>query len=185
MNKFVRGLIVIPFGITKMILIKLFHINSFRGSIMCQISLFTEITLDKGGKLEIGKNFKMRDGAKIRVRKGAVCKIGKNTSVNCNNVITSREKIIIGNDVQFSPNVQIYDHDHEFDIEGGIKVGKYKTGSIEIGNNVWIGANTIILRGTKIGDNVVIAAGSIVKDEVPAGTLFIQKRKNEISLIGR
>lgn len=180
MNKFVRGLVVIPFGITKMILIKLFHIKYFRGPVICQISPFTEITLDNGGKLEIGERFKMRDGAKIRVRKGAICKIGKNTSVNCNNIITSRKKIIIGDNVQFSPNVQIYDHDHDFEIEGGIKVGKYKTGSIEIGDNVWIGANAIILRGTKIGDNAVIAAGSIVKGEIPTGAIFIQKKNNEI-----
>ena len=61
-----------------------------------------------------------------------------------------------------------------------MKAGKYKTGSIEIGNNVWIGANTIILRGTKIGDNAVIAAGSIVKGEVPTGAVIVQKRVSEI-----
>ena len=122
----------------------------------------------------------MRDGAKIRVRKGAVCKIGRNTSINCNNMIACHKRVIIGDDVQFSPNVQIYDHDHDFRAEGGVKAGKYKTGTIEIGNNVWIGANTIILRGTKIGNDAVIAAGSIVKGEIPEGAVFVQKRVNEI-----
>ena len=82
--------------------------------------------------------------------------------------------------MQFSPNVQIYDHDHDFRVEGGVKAGKYKTAPVEIGNNVWIGANTIILRGTKIGDNAVIGAGCVVKGEVPAGAVLVQKRVSEI-----
>ena len=61
-----------------------------------------------------------------------------------------------------------------------MKAGKFRTESIEIGSNVWIGANSVILKGSRIGDNVVVAAGSIVKGEVPSGTVLIQKRINEI-----
>lgn len=68
MNKYARGLVVVPFGAIKMMWTKLYHINSFSGPIICQISPFTEITIDRGN-LSIGKRFKMRDGAKIRVRK--------------------------------------------------------------------------------------------------------------------
>lgn len=180
MNKYVHAAYCVPCGMVKMAWAKLFHGGSFKGPKVSMVSPLTEITLDKGGKLEIGNGFKMRDGAKIRVRKGAVCKIGRNTSINCNNMIACHKRVIIGDDVQFSPNVQIYDHDHDFRAEGGVKAGKYKTGTIEIGNNVWIGANTIILRGTKIGNDAVIAAGSIVKGEIPEGAVFVQKRVNEI-----
>ena len=176
MNRYVHAIYCVPCGMIKMAWTKLFHMKSFKGPKISMVSPLTEITLDRGGKLEIGEKFKMRDGAKIRVRKGAVCKIGNNSSVNCYNMIACRKEILIGNDVQLSPNVQIYDHDHDFRANGGIKAGKYKTGSITIGNNVWIGANSIILRGSKIGDNAVIAAGSIVKGEVPAGAVFIQGR---------
>ncbi len=180
MNKYLHAAYCVPCGMMKMAWTKLFHLSGFKGPLISMISPLTEISLDNGGKLEIGEKFKMRDGAKIRVRKGAICIIGQNTSINCNNMIACREKVIIGSDVQFSPNVQIYDHDHDFRTEGGAKVGKYKTGPVEIGNNVWIGANTIILCGTKIGDNAVIAAGSIVKGEVPAGVVLLQKRVSEI-----
>lgn len=180
MNKYVHAAYCVPCGIIKMLWAKLSHIGEFKGPIISMISPLTEITIDKGAKLEIGEKFKMRDGAKIRVRRNGVCKIGKNTSVNCNNMIVCRDRVIIGDNVQFSPNVQIYDHDHDYRVDGGVKTGQYKTESIEIGSNVWIGANTIILKGTKIGDNVVIAAGSVVKGEVPAGAVFIQKRINEI-----
>ena len=180
MNKYVHAAYCVPCGMVKMAWTKLFHGGSFKDPKVSMVSPLTEITLDKGGKLEIGNGFKMRDGAKIRVRKGAVCKIGRNTSINCNNMIACHKRVIIGDDVQFSPNVQIYDHDHDFRVEGGVKAGKYKTGTVEIGHNVWIGANTIILRGTKIGNNAVIAAGSIVKGEIPEGAVFVQKRVNEI-----
>lgn len=180
MNKYIHAAYCVPCGIIKMAWIKLFHIGNFKGPLFSMVSPLTEISLDNGGRLEIGEKFKMRDGAKIRVRKGAICKIGRNTSVNCNNMIACREKIIIGNDVQFSPNIQIYDHDHDFRVEGGVKAGQYRTGTVEIGNNVWIGANTIILSGSVIEDNAVIAAGSIVKGKVPAGAVFVQKRVSEI-----
>lgn len=159
---------------------KLFHWSSFQGSYISLISPFSELTLDPGAVLIIGKRFKMRDGAKIRVRKNAYCKIGNNVSVSTNNIITCREKVIIGDNVQFSPNVMVYDHDHDFRVQGGIKMGQYKTAPIEIGNNVWIGANAVILRGTKIGNNAVIAAGAVVKGIVPANSVFIQKRQTKI-----
>lgn len=179
MNKYTRGLVVIPCGFIKMIWTKLFHMSSFRGPVVCQISPYTEITLD-GGKLIIGKGFKMRDGAKIRVRKGAVCTIGKNTSVNSNNMIACRECIKIGVNVQLSPNVQIYDHDHDFRTEGGVVDGKYKTAPIEIGDNCWIGANTVILRGTKLGDKCIVGAGCVLKGEYPKGSVIVQKRETEV-----
>lgn len=179
MNKYVRGVVVIPYGAIKMIWTKLFHMSSFSGPVVCQVSPFTEITLD-GGKLTIGKGFKMRDGAKIRVRKGAVCEIGKNTSVNSDNMIACRENIKIGTNVQLSPNVQIYDHDHDFRTEGGIIAGKYKTAPVEIGDNCWIGANTVILKGSKLGDNCVVGAGCVIKGEYQDGSVIIQKRKTDI-----
>ena len=128
----------------------------------------------------IGKKFKMRDGAKIRVRKGAVCIIGNNSSINSNNMIACHERIEIGDDVQLSPNVQIYDHDHDFRAEGGVKAGKFKTAPVKIGNNVWIGANTVILRGTEIGENCVIGAGCVVKGIIPSNSIVIDNRNQEI-----
>ncbi len=179
MNKYLRGLVVIPTGFLKTSLLKIFHPKGFKGIQLAQISPHTEITLEKGS-LRIGHGFKMRDGAKIRVRKDAVCTIGNNTSVNSNNIIVCRESITIGDGVELSPGVQIYDHDHDFRAEGGIHENKYKTAPVVIGNNVWVGANSIILRGTTIGDNCVIGAGCVVKGDYPSNTVIIQKRVTEV-----
>lgn len=179
MNRYLRALVVVPTGVLKMGFAKLFHPKSFHGPALCMVSPHSEITLD-GGKLTIGSGFKMRDGAKLRVRKGAECVLGKNVSLNSNDMIVCHEKIVLGDNIQLSPNVQIYDHDHDYRAEGGLAAMKYKTAPVEIGNNVWIGANCVILRGTKIGDNCVVAAGSVIKGEFPANTLIYQKRETEI-----
>ncbi len=176
MNKYARAMICVPFGFIKMFWTKMFHFRGFSGPLVSLVSPHTEITLEKGAQLHIGSSFKMRDGAKIRIRKGAICIIGNNSSVNSNNIIACHEKIKIGNDVFLSPNVQIYDHDHDFRVKGGVKKGLYKTAPIIIGNNVWIGANTVVLRGTQIGDNCVVGAGCILKGSYKAGTVIVQKR---------
>jgi len=180
MNKYVRAVVCVPCGMIKMAWTKLFHFSSFTGPIISLVSPHTEITMENGAELRIGKNYKMRDGAKIRVRKGGTCIIANNCSINSNDMIACHERIEIGDDVQLSPNVQIYDHDHDFRTEGGVKAGKYKTGAVKIGNNVWIGANTVILRGTELGDNCVVGAGSIVKGKYEAGSVIIQKREDEV-----
>lgn len=57
---------------------------------------------------------------------------------------------------------------------------KFQTSPIVIGNNVWIGANTLILRGTTIGDNCVVAGGSVIRGNYPADTVIVQKRTTEV-----
>lgn len=177
MYRYIRAIICMIYTSIKFSVMKLFEGNNFKYSLLCACSPLTEVDI-RNGKLIIGKNFKMRSHSHLRVRKNALLQLGDNVSLNYGNMIVSHEKIIIGNDVQFGPNVLIYDHDHDYRAEGGIKSGKFKTSPVIIGNNVWIGANTVILRGTVIGDNCVIAAGSIVSGTIPRGMLFVQKRES-------
>lgn len=180
MNRIIRASYCIPFGLLKIVCLKIFHLKDFSAPLIGIISPLTEITLEHGAKLSIGKLFKMRDGAKIRVRRGAVCILGNNVSINSFNIIVCRERIEIGNDVQLGPNVFIYDHDHDFRAQGGLKAMKYKTGAVYIGNNVWIGANSVILRGTRIGDNSVVGAGSVLKGTYQPNSIIIQKRNEYV-----
>lgn len=121
-----------------------------------------------------------RSQSRIRVRNGAELVIGDDISLNHGCMIVSREKIVIGNGVQFGPNILLYDHDHDYKASGGISVGKYKSSPIIIGKNVWIGAGAIILRGTSIGDNSIIAAGSVIKGEFPDNSLIYQPKETKV-----
>lgn len=182
MNKYLRAMIVIPTGAVKMGLSKLWHGGKFSGPMICQLSPLSELTFDRGGELHIGPGFKMRDGAKLRVRKGAVCSMGRNVSMGSFNVINCQKSISLGDNVVLSPNVQIYDHDHDYACEGGIAAGKYLQAPVEIGSNVWIGANCVILRGSRIGDNCVIGANTVVSGTIPANSVVYQQRENQIKI---
>ena len=76
--------------------------------------------------------------------------------------------IEIGDDVTFGPHVQVLAHD----ASTCKTLGCAKIGRVTIGNNVFVGAGSIILPGVKIGDNSVIGAGSIVTKDVPANMVY-------------
>lgn len=100
-------------------------------------------------------------------------------------MLVSHEKIMVGNNVQFEPNVMVYDHDHDFRLHGCLNNKDFVTSPIEIGDNVWIGAGTIILRGTKIGNNCIVGAGSLLKGEYEENQVIVQKRETKQIKIGR
>lgn len=90
----------------------------------------------------------------------------------------AHKNIFIGDNTSIGPNVCIYDHDHKFG-EQGKKQG-FNSSEVIIEENVWIGAGTIILRGTHIGKNCVIGAGCVIKGEVPENSLVTQNREVKI-----
>ncbi len=180
MNKYIRAMFVVPCGLLKVGWTKLFHPKAFHGTVFCMISPFSEMTINYGGKLFVGHGFKMRDGAKLRVRKNGKCSIANEVAIGSNCMIVCYDKIAIGSNTQLAPNVQIYDHDHDFRAKGGLAAMRFKTSAVEIGSNVWIGANAVILRGTKIGDNCVVGAGSVLKGEYPANSVIVQKRETTV-----
>ena len=82
--------------------------------------------------------------------------------------------ISIGNNVWMASGVEFITHDVTHFMLNGMKDGhKYteKVGCIEIGNNVFIGADVKILYDVKIGDNVIIAAGALVNKDVPSNSV--------------
>ena len=141
-----------------------------------RISPDVVVDIDKRSKIRFGKRVSVHSGGRITAVAGGELGIGDNTSFNVRCVVACRSKISIGKNVSFGPNVMLYDHDHVLNATNGAKGPGFKLGSIEIGDNSWIGAGTIILLNTRIGKNCVIAAGSIVKGDVPDNSVLIQKR---------
>ena len=75
-----------------------------------------------------------------------------------------------GDNVFIAPNCGFYTAGHPIDVEKRNKGLEYAK-PIEVGNNVWIGGNVVVLPGVKIGDNVVIGAGSIVTKDIPSNVV--------------
>lgn len=96
--------------------------------------------------------------------------VGDNFYTNYNCVILDVAKVEIGNNVFLAPNVAIYTAGHPVHPEARNSLYEYGI-PIKIGNNVWIGGNTVILPGVIIGDNCVIGAGSVVTKSIPANTI--------------
>ena len=178
MSRYILAILCLIITDIKLSFMKLFHFSNLKFSFLNICALTSELQLSYGGGLYIGKKLRMRANSRLIVREKGILQIGDNVFFNYGSVITCHKKIIIGNNVQISPNVLIYDHDHNFKVKDGLKNLDYTSSPVIIGNNVWIGANSVILRGTEIGDNSVIAAGSIVKGKIPKGTLVIQQRKS-------
>lgn len=97
--------------------------------------------------------------------KGGHISIGKDCGFS-SVVISSKSSVKIGDRVLVGGNVRIFDHDyHSLDhCKRGTcdDIKDVRTSPIEIGDDVFVGTGTIILKGTKIGDRSVVAAGSVV-----------------------
>lgn len=87
--------------------------------------------------------------------------------------------ISIGNDVTLAPRVHILAHD----ASTKNYLGYTRIGLVDIGNNVFIGAGSIILPGVHIGDNVVIGAGSVVANDIPANSVAVGNPARVVSEI--
>lgn len=180
MNKYIKAIFCVSLAGIKYAILKLENRKRFSASFPAMVSPLTEITVEGKSELHIDRKLKMHNGAKIRVRKGGKMQIGKNFGMSNGCVVTAYEHITIGDNVMLGPNVLIYDQDHDYRAEGGVAAMKFKTAPIIIGNNVWIGANTLILRGTTIGDNCVIGGGAVIKGTYPSNSVIIQKRNTEV-----
>lgn len=97
---------------------------------------------------------------------GKNIEVGKNFYANYNCTILDVAKVIIGDNCFMAPNVAIYTAGHP--IHPISRNSLYEYGKeITIGDNVWLGGNTVICPGVHIGNNVVIGAGSVVTKDIP------------------
>lgn len=92
--------------------------------------------------------------------------VGKNFFANYNCTIIDVAKVKIGDNCQFAPNVSIYTAGHPIHPESRNTMYEYGI-EVTIGDNVWIGGNTVIVPGVHIGSNTVIGAGSVVTKDIP------------------
>jgi acetyltransferase-like isoleucine patch superfamily enzyme len=141
------------------------HVTRFPGSII-KIGDFSSFRSDRTSNL-IGVNRKCIIATHSKT---ALISIGKNCGLS-GTVIGAKEKIVIGNNVLCGANTLITDFDWH-----GIQPDKRRTTSGEskevvIGDNVFIGYASVILKGVTIGDNSVIGANSVVTRSIPGNVI--------------
>lgn len=145
------------------------------------------VNVGLGGKCAIGTNFKMNNressnpigrfhSCSIVVAKQGNLVMGNNVGMS-STAIVCHNKIEIGDNVNLGGNVVIYDTDfhslnHIKRLNRESDTQDTKTKPVKIGNNVFIGAHSTILKGVFIGDNSVIGACSVVTKNVPENEIW-------------
>jgi acetyltransferase-like isoleucine patch superfamily enzyme len=77
------------------------------------------------------------------------------------------EKIVIGNKVNVGPLAAVIGADHGTEPGAPMREQPHKSAEVVIGDDVWIGAGAVVLPGVRVGSGSIVAAGSVVKDDVP------------------
>ena len=127
-----------------------------------------EFRMVKHARLEVGSNVTIQDYALFQLTMpNPIVIIGNNTVIGRRNIITAKNLVRIGNDVLIGSDVQIIDHSHGIQRDTPIRLQKAEIGSVEIGDDVWIGAGAKILMNVKIGKGAVIGANSVVVSDIP------------------
>jgi acetyltransferase-like isoleucine patch superfamily enzyme len=122
------------------------------------------------GEILIGNHCRFRGGPTVsRLITGPEGRIelGDRVGINYGAEFFAEKSIVIGEDSIFGIRVTIYDTSFHSVQEGS----KTKEAPIEIGKNVWVGGNVMILPGARIGDHSVVASGAVVTSEIPPRTL--------------
>ena len=121
-----------------------------------------------GRNISIGNNFSGMGMIFFYANEGSLS-IGNNCGVSTNIQFGSANgKITIGNDVMIASNVVMRAANHGIGKEQKMYMQTYDEGQIMIEDDVWIGANVIILKNVKISKGAVIGAGSVVTKDVPS-----------------
>jgi acetyltransferase-like isoleucine patch superfamily enzyme len=143
-----------------------------RGSIMAfpAGSVFGEGWIEVGADTLIGALVTISAGIVPGQDLGrdSVLRIGDRCVIGRGSHIVAHESVTIGDDVWTGPYVYITDQNHGYE-DPGIPIGRQEPVNrpVSIGDGCWLGAGAIVLPGARIGRNVVIAAGAVVRGEVP------------------
>lgn len=135
------------------------------------------------GSIEQGVRFlgnpRMFFAERVTLRRGVLIggngelRIGSRTSINEGAIIGCSNSVVIGSDCMIAPRVYILDVDHEFGSRQVPIAGQgYRTAPVTIGDDVWIGAYAVVLKGVSIGQGAIIGAHSLVNCDVPPYAIF-------------
>lgn len=126
------------------------------------INCLSKYGVSMGNNVKIGYNSIIECTGVIR-ELGECLTIGNNVGISSNCYIGVRGKVIIRNNTIVGPNVSFHAENHSYnDLEKFIRNQPNIRNGIDIGEDCWIGSGAIILDGVKLGNKVVVAAGSVV-----------------------
>lgn len=163
------------------------YLNEVRVGINLQEKIIQDGTwnvfqINNKADLIVGSNVICRNFENFHVSSGKLILhdgvfVNNSCSFNC------MERIEIGSGTMMGEGVRFYDHDHVYTAEK-IEKWQWTTAPIRVGRDCWIGSNVTILKGVTIGDNTIIGAGCLIRNDIPAnsvvyndGNLVVKERR--------
>lgn len=161
------------------------YIKVFKIKVQGEYKIVGRIFIRNSGKIIFGDKLLIQSGfqynpiggqtfTSIVVEKGAYLEIKSGTGIS-NSSIYCKKEIIIGNNVFIGGDCKIYDTDfHSIFLKDRLQNPEtgIKTYPIKINDGVFIGTGSIVLKGVTIGENSVIASGSVVSKSIPSNEIW-------------
>ena len=126
--------------------------------------------VDVRGLVVVGDNVRIFDFCRLHASDDGKIVVGNNVDFTVNVAVTASNggKVTIGDNCLFAPNLMLRASDHGFaDPNIPIKNQPHQAGTIVIGDDVWIGANSVVTRNVNIGSHAIVGAGAVVTNHVP------------------
>ena len=141
------------------------------------------LDISPNATFNIGENVTFNQENFITAKSGAKFSVGNNTYIT-RATISCLGEIEIGENCILGEGMKIFDHNHQYTKEP-FSVSKidFNVGKVKMGNNVWTGANVVILKDVTIGDNVILGAGCVAHKDVPANSIVINKQEQILKAI--
>jgi acetyltransferase-like isoleucine patch superfamily enzyme len=133
----------------------------------CKIHADASVDASRSPGVRLGDKVTLNRYAYVQGGNGGV-RLGDRVEVNNYCIVNGTGGVDIGDDTLVGPGVRIISYQHRFASGATIRSQAVEAKPIRIGRDVWLGANAIILAGVSIGDGAVVAAGAVVREDVPA-----------------
>lgn len=128
----------------------------------------------RGRKIRLGDHVHICRRVTITVTHDGELTIGNNVFIGPGVVISSHQRIVIGDDSLIAEYVSIYDNDHgTAELAKPISTQGYVSEPCEIGAGCWVGAGSKILRGGGLGRDCILGAGAVLKKVLPDASVAV------------
>ncbi|MEG0768464.1 MAG: acyltransferase [Ruthenibacterium sp.] len=128
-----------------------------------------------GRRVHFGRKTTFRRSLALAIEKTGSVSIGDGCFFNNGCSISSQCGVTIGAGTVFGERVSIYDHDHAYrNLALPAGAQGYTTAPVVIGAGCWLGSNVTVLKGTVLGDHVVVGAGCVLRGIIASDTLVTQ-----------
>jgi acetyltransferase-like isoleucine patch superfamily enzyme len=132
----------------------------------CKIHADASVDASRSPGIQLGDKVTLNRYAYLQGGGGGV-RIGHRVEINNFSIINGTGGVEIGDDTLIGPGVRIISYQHLTARNELIRTQPVSAQPVRIGKDVWLGANCVILAGVSIGDGAVVAAGAVVRDDVP------------------